>query len=210
MSREDKPHLPDEKARLEKMGGIVAMPTIHGATSRVYYTNPKNGFVSGLAMSRSIGDRLAGALGVIPDPLVDVLDIPTLVDATRHNRLPTPSFVVVNGYLAQNCNDDDDDDDDDVNAANEDDVHIFAVCATDGLMDYLRQESIAATLAHSLFEEEGPHLLTACEALIKGAAAGWHTVHRGRYRDDIAIAVSRIRIPPSSSLSSITSGSGQC
>ncbi len=189
ISREDKPHLPEEKARLEKLGGLVSMPTKHGSTSRVYYTNPSSGFVSGLAMSRSIGDREAGKLGVIPDPIVDVMDIAHLVDTTRNNTLSTPSFVVLEGFL---------EDDDALNQDTTDDVYMFAVSATDGLMDYLSQEAIAATLAHSLFEEDGPHLLTACEALIKAAAAGWFTMHQGRYRDDIAIAVSRLRIPPPS------------
>jgi hypothetical protein len=81
-----------------------------------------------------------------------------------------------------------------------DDVYIFAVSATDGMMDFLDAQSIAQTLAPSLFDENGTHVLTACEMLISAAASGWQRAKQGRYRDDIAIAVSTIRIPPSAKL----------
>jgi serine/threonine protein phosphatase PrpC len=53
-SREDKPTLPDERKRVERMGGQVYAP--EQGTSRVLYTDPMTGYQSGLAMSRSIGD----------------------------------------------------------------------------------------------------------------------------------------------------------
>jgi serine/threonine protein phosphatase PrpC len=161
ISREDKPNLPDERERVEKAGGQVLVP-LYG-TSRVLYTDPESGLTSGLAMSRSIGDWEVGKFGVIPDPIVDIIDIDQ----------------VVKDY-----------------SESDDDVCIFAVSATDGLMDYTTPEGIAKVLATSLYEKDGPHLMTALEQLIYVAASGWERSKRGTYRDDIAISVSEIRIPP--------------
>ena len=161
MSREDKPTLPDERERVEKAGGQVYAPMT--GTSRVLYTDPESGMTSGLAMSRSIGDWEVGKLGVIPDPIVDIIDIDQVVK--DHSE-------------------------------SEDDVCIFAVSATDGLMDFAKPEGIAKVLAMSMYEKDGPHLLTALEQLIYVAATGWEQSKRGTYRDDIAISVSEIRIPP--------------
>ena len=161
ISREDKPNLPDERERVEKAGGQVLVP-LYG-TSRVLYTDPESGLTSGLAMSRSIGDWEVGKLGVIPDPIVDIIDIDQVVK--DHSE-------------------------------SDDDVCIFAVSATDGLMDYTTPEGIAKVLATSMYEKDGPHLMTALEQLIYVAASGWERSKRGTYRDDIAISVSEIRIPP--------------
>mmetsp|Transcript_24827 Transcript_24827/g.58249 ORF Transcript_24827/g.58249 Transcript_24827/m.58249 type:complete len:456 (+) Transcript_24827:3882-5249(+) len=163
ISREDKPNLPDERARVEKAGGQVLIPPV--GTSRVLYTDPDTGLTSGLAMSRSIGDWEVGKFGVIPDPIVDVIDIDRVVDDHAEK------------------------------SSGDDDVRIFAVSATDGLMDYASPEGIAKVLAMSLYEDDGPHLLTALEQLIYVAASGWERSKRGTYRDDIAISVSEIRIP---------------
>ena len=161
ISREDKPNLPDERERVEKAGGQVYAPST--GTSRVLYTDPESGMTSGLAMSRSIGDWEVGKLGVIPDPIVDIIDIEQVVN--DHSE-------------------------------SDDDVCIFAVSATDGLMDFAKPEGIAKVLAMSMYEKDGPHLLTALEQLIYVAATGWERSKRGTYRDDIAISVSEIRIPP--------------
>jgi len=160
ISREDKPNLPDERERVEQAGGQVLAPL--SGTSRVLYTDPESGLTSGLAMSRSIGDWEVGKFGVIPDPIVHIIDIEKVV------------------------NDHSDSDDD---------VYIFAVSATDGLMDYTTAEGIAKVLSMSMYELDGPHLLTALEQLIYVAASGWERSKRGTYRDDIAISVSEIRIP---------------
>ena len=166
ISREDKPNLPDEKKRVEKMGGKVFDPPF--GTSRVLYTDPETSVTAGLAMSRSIGDWAAGKLGVIPDPIVDVIDIDQ----------------VVNDQLKKG-----------ESLSTGDDVYIFAVSATDGLMDYTTIEVVAQSLASSMYDKDGPHLFTALEQLIYLSAAGWEKDKRGTYRDDIAIAVSEIRIP---------------
>jgi hypothetical protein len=64
------------------------------------------------------------------------------------------------------------------------------------MMDYVDVSVISTVLADSLFEDNGVHPLTACERLISAAANGWQEARQGRYRDDIAIAVSTVREPP--------------
>jgi serine/threonine protein phosphatase PrpC len=184
ISREDKPHLPDERARVERAGGQVYIPA--KGTSRVVYHDPITGAPTGLAMSRSIGDWEAGKMGVIPDPLVDVLDIHSVVadvmlddtdpDLDADSYQVNPMIHEVNSDL--------------------DDVFLFAVSATDGLMDYLTATDIARILAHSLFDDAGAHPVTAVEHLIFAAANAWQEEKQGRYRDDIALAVSVLRRPP--------------
>jgi serine/threonine protein phosphatase PrpC len=183
ISREDKPDLADERARVESMGGQVYVPM--QGTSRVLYSDPETGMQSGLAMSRSIGDWDAGKLGVIPDPLVEVIDIPELVEAQMYADCDVSDQD--SGVVDATC------------LATSDDVHIFAISATDGMMDFATPETIAQTVALSLYDKEGPHLLTALEQLIYLAAQGWEQSKQGRYRDDIAVVVSQIRIPPAPS-----------
>ena len=50
-------------------------------TPRVMYTDPNTGFQMGLAMSRSIGDW--DMVGVIAEPIVDVLDLRNIVTRIR-------------------------------------------------------------------------------------------------------------------------------
>ena len=184
ISREDKPHLPDERKRVEAMGGQVYIPSRPGATSRVLYVDPVTRNQYGLAMSRSIGDWDAGRLGVIPNPLVDVIDIPELIQ-TQMTQFSQCILLDHLGEMTPIPRD----------TAKEDDIHIFAISATDGMMDYVDAQTIAEELAPSLFDEDAVHLLSACEKLISMAASGWQSAKDGRYRDDIAISVSKIRTP---------------
>lgn len=181
MTREDKPSLPDEKARVEEAGGQVYIP-VRG-TSRVVYNDPISGAPTGLAMSRSIGDWAAGKMGVIPDPIVHVLDIDTLVSTELYGLNTARQYEVDAKGGTKEAGDP------------EDDVYVFAVSATDGMMDYLHEDEIARILAHALFEENGAHPISACEHLIFAAAQAWQQAKQGRYRDDIAIAVSELRRP---------------
>jgi len=185
MSREDKPHLPDERKRVEAMGGKVYIPCRPGATSRVLYIDPETRNQYGLAMSRSIGDWDAGRLGVIPDPLVDVIDIPELIQKQMAQDIQSVAFDDIGEITSSECD-----------QAKDDDIHIFAISATDGMMDFVDAQTIVDELAPSLFEDDGMHLLSACEKLISIAAMGWQRAKDGRYRDDIAISVSKIRAPP--------------
>ncbi|GKY94704.1 hypothetical protein MPSEU_000435900 [Mayamaea pseudoterrestris] len=201
VSREDKPDLADERARVEAAGGQVYIPA--RGTSRVVYHDPRTGAPSGLAMSRSIGDWAAGKLGVIPDPIVDVIDIDRLVQEERSGGNytdgeddTTSSFLsldeqgdVVAGesYSSSRTMT--------INDNEVDDVYIFGVSATDGMLDYLDHNDIAKVLAKALFELDGAHPLTAAEHLVFAAANGWQQDKQGRYRDDIAIAVATLRRP---------------
>jgi len=164
VTREDKPDLPEERARVERMGGQVYIPPPerYGASSRVLFVDKKTDRLNGLAMSRSIGDWDAGKLGVIPDPTVAALDIIELIKGSTTSDL--------------------------------DDVEVFAVSATDGLLDYVEVSNIARTIANSLYNEDGPHPLSACESLITTSATLWWKAKNGTYRDDIAIAVSKLSL----------------
>jgi serine/threonine protein phosphatase PrpC len=178
-SREDKPHLPEERNRIEEMGGEVYVPENPGGTSRAIYVDPITGGRTGLAMSRSIGDWDVGKLGVIPNPIVDIVD------------LSNYSFM------------------------GEERFSLFAVSATDGLMDYIEAPIIAQHVATHLFHDDTTtdnpamddndanrkHVLIACEELVLEAAGRWQKAKGGRYRDDIAIAVTKLTLPPSSSTS---------
>lgn len=67
------PHLPSERARIERMGGYVTDPPGPGLTSRVWL-DPDYTQV-GLAMARSIGDHAAAQVGVIADPVVTTHEV---------------------------------------------------------------------------------------------------------------------------------------
>lgn len=200
-TREDKPHLSTERERVESMGGTVFLPNgfVEGGkgTTRVLYLDPTTGSTSGLAMSRSIGDWDAGAVGVIPDPLIDILDI----DEIKARVLEK---------LTESCRDNAGEVEIDPASGEsipskgecipytENDVKIFAVSATDGLLDFLPEQAIVKHVATSLYDKDTKgdpgtdqkpsHPLLACEDLIYAAAQGWQKDKGGRYRDDIAIA----------------------
>jgi serine/threonine protein phosphatase PrpC len=198
-TREDKPHLSTERKRVEHMGGKVYIPpgfieTGQGAT-RVLYKDPTTGSTSGLAMSRSIGDWDAGEVGVIPDPMIDILDMKEIKKKVLENLNDTsckdtatneveinpingePSPVVDNTCVTYT----------------EKDVKIFAISATDGLLDYLPEQDIVQHVGKGLYETKDAvgtrHPLLSCEDLIYAAAQGWEKDKGGRYRDDIAMAV---------------------
>jgi len=191
-TREDKPHLDGERARVEAFGGTVYLPNgflqTGKGTTRVLYKDAVTGSTSGLAMSRSIGDWDAGAVGCIPDPVVDVFDIDVikkhvLLSLKQSCDVAEAEIDPSSGETKQN----------DCPNYTEDDVKIFAVSATDGLLDYLPLDTIASHVAKGLYGkdegEEKVHPLIACEDLIYAAAQGWQNDKGGRYRDDIAISI---------------------
>jgi serine/threonine protein phosphatase PrpC len=210
-TREDKPHLTIERERVEHMGGTVYLPNGFLATgqgtTRVLYRDPTTGSTSGLAMSRSIGDWDAGNVGVIPDPLVDIMDINDIKKNVleRLNRSENgscdsgakevevdPASGETKAAESQCVN------------YSENDIKVFAVSATDGLLDYVPEQAIVEHVAKGLYNtaadtgnpKGGPHTkhpLTACENLIYTAANGWQEDKGGRYRDDIAIVYTALR-----------------
>lgn len=80
-TRKDKPHLPDELERIRRLGGQVHIPPEHPMLSRVIVHSEAANDVIGLAMSRSIGDWEWGAVGVTPEPIVDVINVDDLSSA---------------------------------------------------------------------------------------------------------------------------------
>jgi hypothetical protein len=154
------------------MGGSVLIPDDPKEDSpRVVYTNPDNGYQSGLAMSRSIGDW--DIVGCIAEPLIDVLDVGDLV-----------ANAVANSVTS-----------DDETCVAAEHVFVFAMSATDGMMDHVRPRDLAASFADAFYRQNGPHPLTVAEDLILKAVKGWNAEMGGRYRDDIAVAASKIDVP---------------
>ena len=76
LSIDQKPNDPEEKKRIESLGGEVSQYEEDGEKSGPYRVWKKGEMFPGIAMSRSIGDFLASTLGVIPEPVVreEVID----------------------------------------------------------------------------------------------------------------------------------------
>lgn len=183
-TREDKPDLPDEKARILAAGGYVNMPDdSDGDVPRAYHVDEDGRLLWGLAMSRSLGDW--AVKGVIAEPIVDVLDIREIVQ--------TALATHAESCQAAQGGDDENDRDKFCEALDPRQMHIFAVSATDGMMDEVPSNYIGRIMARSLFDPAiGVHPLTAAEHLIFEAAKGWNRLYSGGYRDDIAIVAATI------------------
>lgn len=82
LSRDHKPESPEEKDRIEKMGGVVDQSKnkegIKEGPFRVWVKGERH---PGLAMSRSIGDEIAESIGAVHDPEIIVKDI---TDSTKY------------------------------------------------------------------------------------------------------------------------------
>ena len=93
------------------------------------------------------------------------------------------------------------------------DVRVFAVSATDGVLDYVDPTDITRVIADALFEISSSsededagasddeakksnntnHLFSAQTNLMLSSAQGWQSEMNGEYRDDMAISVAIIR-----------------
>lgn len=73
LSRDHKPELFDERHRINSYGGAVER--IQGATAGPYRVWVKGEEYPGIAMSRSIGDKVASSIGVICEPEIIQLSI---------------------------------------------------------------------------------------------------------------------------------------
>jgi hypothetical protein len=185
-TREDKPDLPDERARIVAAGGYVNMPSnSEGDVPRAYHVDQDGRMLWGLAMSRSLGDW--SVQGVIAEPIVDVLDVRDIVQAvlTTHEetcRVSIETYTEDDNDIEKYCE-----------ALDPRNVHIFCVSATDGMMDELPPDFIGSVLAPAFFDPfVHVHTLTAAERLILESAKGWNRLYNGSYRDDIAIAAATI------------------
>jgi len=91
MTRLDKPNLPEERQRIESMKGRIHIPPQNPSWARVIvYSSILNEDV-GLAMSRSLGDLEWTAVGVIPEPTIEVVNLKDVIsNATTGEQI----FVV--------------------------------------------------------------------------------------------------------------------
>jgi serine/threonine protein phosphatase PrpC len=175
-NRKHKPHLPDEKQRIDAAGGEVMIPPSLLMTnnannndskqesSRLLVPPPDGNPFGGmaLAMSRAIGDFDAKAVGLISDPEVTVWD----VNEYYTQRQLSPDEIK--------------------------DSEWFAVIASDGMYDMISPREVASTLGKSLHsDDENVSPLEVCEQLIRKASLLWMNM-AGAYRDDISLGVSKL------------------
>lgn len=178
-SRQHKAHILEERARIESAGGVVELPqSIFGTemSSRVLVPIINAGAIMSLAMSRSFGDALAKAVGVIVDPTIDVL-------RTAELRKHYKGGLGNNGTILLDHDEDES-------------IQMFAVSVSDGLFDKVPIEEIAQYLAVALeSDDNGGSLYKACEELITKSSNIWlekSSMFGQSYRDDISIAVHRL------------------
>lgn len=87
-NRIDKPSIPEEKDRIERLGGKVFIPNPFNARV-VAFSKALNEPVS-LGMSRSIGDWPHSRVGVISEPTIDIVDL-------QHFSQPGIGMLVISG-----------------------------------------------------------------------------------------------------------------
>jgi serine/threonine protein phosphatase PrpC len=75
MTRKDKPYEEDELERINRMGGKIHINPLHPKDARVVVKSLAQKGTIALAMSRSIGDLEWKEVGVIPDPIVNIVDL---------------------------------------------------------------------------------------------------------------------------------------
>jgi serine/threonine protein phosphatase PrpC len=75
MTRKDKPCEEDEKVRIERMGGKIHFPPDNPRLARVVVHSQAAKDTIALAMSRSLGDWEWKEVGVIAEPIIDVIDV---------------------------------------------------------------------------------------------------------------------------------------
>mmetsp|Transcript_24540 Transcript_24540/g.54226 ORF Transcript_24540/g.54226 Transcript_24540/m.54226 type:complete len:457 (+) Transcript_24540:245-1615(+) len=164
-NRKDKPHMAEERARIESMGGKVHAPPDHPIMARVIAYNKAKGEMVGLAMSRSIGDWEHGAIGVIAEPTVEVVDINDIRAAAARDFDVQPQ------------------------------VEVFVVVGSDGLFDARQPQFVANHFAKSFYGKVTDaalggrhHPIVQCSDLISIATPKNET----RYRDDITLLAMKV------------------
>eukprot|EP01082_Thalassiosira_pseudonana_P002820 g3269.t1 g3269 contig12:1746319-1747971(+) len=169
-NRKDKPHLEDERKRIESAGGQVFIPpslsmqhdaSDYGPQESSRLLIPVGGQQMALAMSRSIGDFDGKSVGLIAEPTVEIFE--------------------VNEYYTNN----------NIGA---DDSEWFVVIASDGMYDVIPPDEVVQHLGQSLYgENDESSLLESCELLIRKAGRLWMKASVGTpYRDDITLGVSQV------------------
>ncbi len=156
VTREDTPDLDDELERIEKAGGIVQY--VDGS-SRVIYFDEKDVARGGLAISRALGDWDLNDYGVIPDPIVDVIDLKDITDGDSDSN-----------------------------------VQVFAVAASDGLLEFIDRSDFLCRTVEGLYVSDKPNIFSSIEEMILGAKKGWFLECGDEYRDDITCAVTKLSL----------------
>jgi serine/threonine protein phosphatase PrpC len=154
-----KPDDPDERKRIQGMGGKIQEAPAPGFSARLLIPVGESPFdVVGLAMSRSMGDFDGQPYGLTAEPTTDVIALSSLD--------PTLDYLII--------------------------------LASDGLLDKISEIEIAQEMAQSqLLSPGGTFMpLEAGEYLILKSSAAWDNDPFGQgYRDDISLAVHRLRLP---------------
>ena len=167
-NRRDKPHLPEERKRIEESGGTVYIPfqlKTKGSqgpeeSSRLLITL-EDGSTLGLAMSRSIGDVEGKKFGLVAEPTVDVFDV--------------EQYYLEQQFSKQQMKE----------------SEWFAAVASDGLYDVIPRIEVIQSLGESLFGRSS--IECTCEVLIRKAGRLWiRNTAASPYRDDITLGVSKI------------------
>eukprot|EP00934_Nitzschia_sp_Nitz4_P009133 Nitzschia sp. Nitz4//scaffold138_size62050//52546//54577//NITZ4_006398-RA/size62050-augustus-gene-0.25-mRNA-1//1//CDS//3329535797//9123//frame0 len=73
LTKDQNPDLPEEQARIERMGGFISPPLEPGLSARVWLDVDCTQI--GLAMARSLGDHAVKEVGVIAEPVVSFHDV---------------------------------------------------------------------------------------------------------------------------------------
>ena len=154
VTREDTPDLDDEMERIEKKGGVVQY--VDGS-SRVIYFDENDVARGGLAISRALGDWDLSDYGVIPDPIVDVIDLKDVTEGTDDGK-----------------------------------VQVFAVAASDGLLEFIDRADFLCRTVEGLYVPNKPDIFTAMQDMIVDAKKGWFLECGDEYRDDITIAATKL------------------
>lgn len=119
-----------------------------------------------------VGDIDGRKVGLISVPTVDVLSIQSLKKEAKNQSKLDNSLG---------------------------DIELFAVAASDGLLDFIKPIEVGKQLARSLYYDKrngknpSQRLQNACEKVILESSSIWQSFGM-RYRDDITIAVSKIDV----------------
>lgn len=128
-----------------------------------------------------MGDHDGRNVGVISEPTVNILNIEELKATTKGAKRDAEDSKL-------------------------EEIELYAVAASDGVLDFIKPieiaEKLAKTFSTSSHEDDKPKyrgmfndhytLMNACEDLILQASASWSKTGM-KYRDDITIAVSKIQ-----------------